>query len=125
MEICFLERCSWPFTSGIPHWYEFPKLVRCKPTAVAWCGIDSGSGSEPPPFRQLISAVDSFSPLDWLRAGIHSSRDIVRFFGERLARRKRDLLVFRTNLANDVVPAVVPGNAGLTVHHLPGSMVDA
>jgi hypothetical protein len=33
--------------------------------------------------------------------------------------------MFRTNLANDVVPAVVPGDAGLTVHHRPGSMVGA
>jgi len=74
---------------------------------------------------RLILPVNSFSPLDRFRAGIHGSRDIVGFFGERLARLERDLLVFRTNLANDVVPAVVPGDAGLTVHHRPGSMVGA
>src|SRR5262249_50478130 len=33
--------------------------------------------------------------------------------------------VFRTNLANDVMPTVIPGDPGLTVHHRPGSMIGA
>src|ERR1700751_1088713 len=63
--------------------------------------------------------------LDRFRSGIHGSRDIVGCCGERLARLERDLLVFCTDLANDVMPAVVPRDAGLAVHHRPGSMVGA
>src|ERR1700690_66522 len=71
------------------------------------------------------SVLGSFVRLNRLGAGIYGVGDVVGIVRDGLTRFECDFFMFGPDFADDVGPAVVPGNAGFAVHYGPRAMIGA